>query len=70
MFTVFVASILLGVLLADLVVTANTNSRSIVRHTNISSRTEMYVSLSLLIEPALLVGGPAYAALLSSIAMA
>jgi hypothetical protein len=48
LFIVFVASVLRGVLLADLVVTANANSRSIMRHANVSLRTEMYVSLSLL----------------------
>ncbi len=63
LFIVLVASILLGVLLADLVVTANANSRSVVRHTNVSLRTEVYVSLLLLMELAPLVGGPAYAML-------
>jgi hypothetical protein len=66
----FVASILLGVLLADLVVTENANSHSVVRHANVSSRTEMYVSSLLPMEPAPLVGGPACAVLLYSFAMA
>jgi hypothetical protein len=69
-FIVFVASVSLGVLLADLVITANADSRSVERHVNVSLRTEMYVSLSLPMEPALLVDGPAYAALLYSFVMA
>jgi hypothetical protein len=70
LFILFVASVLLGVLLADLVVTANADSLSVVRRANVSSRMEMYVSLSLPMKPALLVGGPAYAALSYSFAMA
>jgi hypothetical protein len=70
LFIVFVASVLLGVLLADLVVTANADSRSVVRRANVSLRTKMYVSLSLPMEPVPLVGGLAYAALLYSFAMA
>ncbi len=69
-FIVFVASVLLGVLLAALLVTANADSCSIVRRANVSLRTEMYVSSSLAMEPVLLVGGPAYAALLYSFPMA
>ncbi len=70
LFIVFVASVLLGVLLADLVVTANANSRSIARRANVSSRTVMYVLSSLPMELVPLVGGPAYATLSSSFAMA
>ncbi len=70
LFIVFVASVLLGVLLADLVVTANANSRSVVRRANVSLRMEMYVLLSLAMKLELLVGGPVYAALLYSFAMA
>ena len=61
---------MLGVLSADLVVTANTDSYSVVRRINVSLRTEMYVSLLLPMEPVPLVGGPAYAALLYSFVMA
>jgi hypothetical protein len=63
LFIVFVASVLLGVLSASLVVTANANSRSVVRCANVSSRVEMYVSSSMPMELAALVGGLAYAAL-------
>ncbi len=66
----FVAIVLLGVLLADLVVTANANSCSVMRRANISSRMEMYVSLSLLMEPVLLVVSSAYAVLWYSFSMA
>jgi hypothetical protein len=59
-----VVSVLLEVLLADLVVTANADSRFVVRRANISLRREMYASLLAPMEPVVLVGGPAYAALL------
>ncbi len=70
LFIMLVASVLLGVLLADLVVTENANSCSVVRHANVSSRAEMYVSSLVPMKPAALVGGPAYATLLYSFAMA
>jgi hypothetical protein len=70
MFIVFVARVLLRVLLAALMATANANSRSVVRHAYVSSRAEMYVSLSVPTEPVALVGGLAYAALSYSFAMA
>ncbi len=65
-----VASILIGVLLAALVVTANADSCSVMRHANISLRAGMYVSLLVLMKPELLVGGPAYVALSFSFTMA
>jgi hypothetical protein len=64
------ASVLLGVLLADLAVIANADSCSVMRHANVSSRAEMYVSLSVPMELAPLVGGPAFATLSYSFAMA
>ncbi len=69
-FIMLVVSALLEVLLADLVVTANTNSRSVVRCANVSSRAEMYALLSVLMELAVLVGGPAYAPLSYAFAIA
>jgi hypothetical protein len=69
-FITFVASVLVRALLADLVVTANADSCSIVRHANVSLRMEMYVSLLLVMEPVMLVGGPAYAVLWYLFAMA
>ncbi len=70
LFIVFMVSILLGVLLADLVVIANTDSCSVIRCANVSSRAEMYPSLLVPMKLAGLVGGPAYDALLYSFAMA
>ncbi len=65
LFIVLVVSVSLEVFSADLVVvvTANANSPSIVRRTNVSLRAEMYALLSVPMELAVLVGGPAYAAL-------